>query len=60
MEQLIPARGVRQIPDFGFSNAYLVELDGQGMALIDTGTPGRTQKVLDYVASIGRKPGDVT
>ena len=30
------------------------------MALIDTGTPGKTKKVLDYVASIGKKPGDVT
>jgi glyoxylase-like metal-dependent hydrolase (beta-lactamase superfamily II) len=59
MVQPIPTRGVRQIPDFGFSNAYLVELDGQGMALIDTGTPGKTRKVLDYVVSIGRKPGDV-
>jgi glyoxylase-like metal-dependent hydrolase (beta-lactamase superfamily II) len=36
-----------------------MDLDGQGMALIDTGTRGKTQKVLDYVASIGRKPGDV-
>ena len=30
------------------------------MALIDTGTPGKAKKVLDYVSSIGRKPGDVT
>jgi len=60
MAQLTPTRGVREIPDFGFSNAYLAELDGQGLALIDTGTPGKTQKVLNYVASMGRKPGDVT
>jgi len=60
MAQPITARGVKQIPDFGFSNAYLVELEGQGMALIDTGTPGKSKKVLDYLASIGKKPGDVT
>ena len=52
--------GVHQIPDMGFSNAYLVEIDQQGLVLIDTGTPGKDQKVLDYVTSIGRKTSDVS
>ena len=44
----------------GFSNAYLVELEGQSLALIDTGTPGRTEKVLAYLTSMGRKASDVS
>ena len=43
----------------GFSNAYLVETDQQSHALIDTGTPGKYAKVLAYLTSIGRKPGDI-
>jgi len=54
-----PTYGVRQIPDFGFSNAYIVDLDRQSLALIDTGTPGKAKKVLDFLASIGRKPSDI-
>ncbi len=60
MAQSEPSRGVHQIPDMGFSNAYLVELDGQSLALIDTGTPGKNVKVLAYLASVGRKAGDVS
>ena len=52
--------GVHQIPDIGFSNAYLAETDGQGLILIDTGTPGKEGKVLTYLASIGKKPGDIS
>ena len=37
----------------------MADLDGQSLALIDTGTPGKTKKVLEYLASISRKPGDV-
>jgi glyoxylase-like metal-dependent hydrolase (beta-lactamase superfamily II) len=44
----------------GFSNAYVVELEGQSLAVIDTGTPGKEKKVLDYVATLGRKPADVS
>ena len=54
-----PTHGLRQIPDFGFSNAYIVDLDGQSLALIDTGTPGKVKKVIDFLASIGRKPSDI-
>lgn len=44
----------------GFSNAYLVEMDGQGLAVIDTGTPGHAPRVLACVSSMGRKPSDVS
>lgn len=42
----------------GFSNAYVVELEGQSLALVDTGTPGRDAKVLAYLTSMGRKATD--
>jgi glyoxylase-like metal-dependent hydrolase (beta-lactamase superfamily II) len=44
----------------GFSNAYVAELEGQTLAVIDTGTSGKEKKVLDYVATLGRKPADVS
>jgi hydroxyacylglutathione hydrolase len=44
----------------GFSNAYLVELEGQSLALIDTGTPGKSATVFAYLASINRKPSDIS
>lgn len=44
----------------GFSNAYLVETEGQNLVLVDTGTPGKAPKVLAYLATIGRKPSDIT
>ncbi len=56
----IPQTGVHQIPDMGFSNAYVIELEGQRLAVIDTGTPGKEKRVLDYVAVLGRKPADVS
>jgi glyoxylase-like metal-dependent hydrolase (beta-lactamase superfamily II) len=51
---------VYHIPEMGFSNAYAVGLEDQSLAIIDTGSPGKEQRILDYVASIGRKPSDVT
>jgi glyoxylase-like metal-dependent hydrolase (beta-lactamase superfamily II) len=56
----VPQSGVYQIPDLGFSNAYVAELEGQSLAVIDTGTPGKERKVLDYIATLGRKPADVS
>ena len=44
----------------GFSNAYLVELDSQRLAVIDTGTPGKEKKILNFVESLGRKPADIS
>jgi len=61
MEQsLAPPYGIHQIPDTGVSNVYLVEVDRQSLVLIDTGTPGKEQKVLAYLTRIGRKPGDIS
>lgn len=51
--------GVYRIPDMGYSNAYLVEIDQQGLILIDTGTPGKDPKIQAQVTRIGRKPGDI-
>lgn len=44
----------------GFSNAYVAELEGQSLAVIDTGTPGKEKKIVDYVATLGRRPADVS
>jgi hydroxyacylglutathione hydrolase len=44
----------------GFSNAYVVETDGQGVIVVDTGTPGKQTKILSYVSSLGKKPSDVS
>jgi len=52
--------GIHRIPEMGFSNAYLVETDGQGLVLIDTGTPGRWRRVLEFLTALGREPGDVS
>ena len=58
--QSASTHGVHQVPDTGFSNAYLVEIDQRSLVLIDTGTPGKGQKVLAYLTTIGRKPSDVS
>jgi len=60
MAQSTVQHGIHQIPDMGFSNAYLVETDQQSLVLIDTGTPGKQSKVLAYLNSIGRKPSDIS
>lgn len=60
MTQAAQRHGVHQIPGMGFSNAYLVEIDGQGLILIDTGTPGKDAKVLACLTGMGRKPSDVS
>jgi len=52
--------GIHQVPDMGFSNAYVVELEGPSLAVIDTGTPGKEGRILEYVGSLGRKPEDVS
>jgi glyoxylase-like metal-dependent hydrolase (beta-lactamase superfamily II) len=59
MSQVAPRYGIHQVPGTGFSNAYLVEVDQQGLVLIDTGTRSGYSKVLAYLAGIGRKPSDV-
>jgi glyoxylase-like metal-dependent hydrolase (beta-lactamase superfamily II) len=42
----------------GLVNVYLLDT-GAGLALLDTGFPGRAPKILDAVATIGKKPSDV-
>jgi glyoxylase-like metal-dependent hydrolase (beta-lactamase superfamily II) len=54
-----PSQGVYQIPDMGISNAYLLDTGEQGLVLVDTGTPGKSQKILSYLTVMGRKPSDV-
>jgi glyoxylase-like metal-dependent hydrolase (beta-lactamase superfamily II) len=39
------------------SNVYLLAADG--LTLVDTGMPGEERVVLDTIAALGRKPGDV-
>ena len=38
----------------------MAELEGRSLAIIDTGTPGKEKRVLDYVATLGRTPADVS
>ena len=52
--------GIHQVTDMGFSNAYVIELEGTNLAVIDTGTPGKEKKILECVGSLGRKPEDVS
>ena len=40
------------------ANVYLV-VNGRELAVIDTGTPGNAQKIIDYVVKKGFKPMDV-
>src|SRR5271170_7243321 len=42
----------------GLVNIYIVETT-DGCAVIDTGFPGSTSKILRAVAAIGRRPDDV-
>lgn len=40
------------------ANVYLV-INGKELAIIDTGTPGNAQKIIDYVEKKGFQPNDV-
>lgn len=51
---------VHQVPKMGFSNAYVVELGAKSLVIVDTGTPGKERRVLDYVAALGRNPSGVS
>jgi glyoxylase-like metal-dependent hydrolase (beta-lactamase superfamily II) len=52
------AKGVRRIP--GFSNSYLVEQPDGKLTLVDSGFQPGGDKILAELASMGRKPEDVT
>ncbi len=51
------APNVRQIPGVN-ANSYLIQ-DADGLTLIDTGMPGSNKKIMEYLRSIGRAPGDL-
>ena len=42
----------------GLVNVYILQTQ-DGLAILDTGFPGRTGKILDAVRKIGKTPGDV-
>src|SRR5262249_27567413 len=50
--------GIHRI-DGVIANVYLL-VEPQGLTLIDTGMPGSSRKILDYVRRIGHSPRDVT
>lgn len=60
MSVMQTTQGVHQIPEMGISNAYLLDTGEQGLVLVDTGTPGKSQKVIAYLGTIGKKPSDIT
>src|SRR5215831_13441589 len=52
------APGIHRI-DLGASSAYLV-VDEAGLALVDTGLPGSSKKILALIAAQGRRPEEIT
>lgn len=50
------ADGLHLLP--GLVNMYLLDTD-DGLALIDTGFPGSTKKVMSAVTALGRTPADI-
>jgi glyoxylase-like metal-dependent hydrolase (beta-lactamase superfamily II) len=53
--EIIP--NVHLIPN-GFVNAYLI-VDPDGLTLIDAGMARNGKAILDYIAGLGRSPGDL-
>lgn len=49
--------GVHIVPGTWWSRIYLIE--GEKLALVDTGIAWNAGKVLDYIRAIGRKPEDL-
>jgi hydroxyacylglutathione hydrolase len=49
---------VYRIDGARIANAYLVD-SVDGLILIDTGMPGSTKRILNYVRQIGHKPADI-
>lgn len=50
--------GIHTIPSVKFSKAYLIE--GETLTLVDAGLPWHGRTVLRYIASIGRKPEELS
>lgn len=42
----------------GYANCYLC-VEEEGLTLVDSGQPGRAERILDYVQEIGRRPSDL-
>ncbi len=53
--EVIP--GVHAVPGIRWSRIYLIE--GETLALVDTGLPWSAQRVFNYIESIGRKPEEL-
>ncbi|MCH7746438.1 MAG: MBL fold metallo-hydrolase, partial [Chloroflexi bacterium] len=53
--EIIP--GVHAVPGVRWSRIYLIE--GDTLALVDTGLPWSAQRVFNYIESIGRKPEEL-
>jgi len=51
-------KGIHLIPRIRGANSYLIQVD-EGITVVDTGMPGNTSKILEYVESIGRHSSDV-
>ena len=49
------ADGIHWVDGIRFSNVYVVEA-GDGLLLVDTGTPGRTKRICRYIETMGRHP----
>src|SRR5271157_1897197 len=55
VKEVVP--GLWQVP-LGYVNAFLFDT-GDGLALIDTGIPGSSPKILEAVRAIGREPAAI-
>ena len=55
-KQIVP--GLYAI-NLGNVNAFLLDGDGDGLTLIDTGFPGSEGKILQAVQELGKAPGDI-
>lgn len=42
----------------GYANCYLC-VEEDGLTLVDSGQPGRAERVFDYIRDIGRQPSDL-
>ena len=49
--------GIHLVPEIRCSRMYLVE--DETLALVDSGLPWNTGRVLDYITQIGRRPADL-
>ena len=54
-KQIVP--GLYTLP-LGGVNTFLLD-GGDGLTLIDTGTPDSVAKILEAVRSLGKQPGDI-